>query len=151
MIRRTKARLLERPGSDGPMRADWHDRQLTHENAVLGRKPVLVFQYSGEKGWTLRNVGAGPALNVLIAQKHETGPWFDPVRAPAISKDGEFSLSWLGQTNMRSLGVSYSDFEGVRYTSVSEADVSRVQEGSLLGSWSEREIQPFWTRGRESD
>ena len=72
------------------------------------------------------------------------------MRGPAVAKDGEFALSWLGHTNVRALGVSYSDFEGVNYTSISEADVSKVRDGKLLGSWAENEFKPFWTRGGEA-
>jgi hypothetical protein len=117
---------------------------LTHQSAVLARKPVLVFQYNGEMGWTLRNVGSGPALDVMVAKRESSGPWHEPVRAPAISKDGEIKLYWLGQTNARSLGASYADFEGVRYTTISEADVSQVKKGDLLGQWTEKDIKPFW-------
>jgi hypothetical protein len=43
--------------------------------AVLARKPVLAFVDDPEGGaWKLRNVGKGPALAVLVAQR-------DPARA----------------------------------------------------------------------
>src|ERR1041384_6175962 len=67
----------------------------TRGSAVLARKPVLIFEYDGELGWVLRNVGAGPALNVIVAQKRVGGDWFNPVRVPPLSKDGRFLLAWL--------------------------------------------------------
>lgn len=39
----------------------------TRGSAVLARKPVLIYGYDGELGWVLRNVVAGPALNVSVA------------------------------------------------------------------------------------
>lgn len=33
-------------------------------SAVLARKPVLVFEYDGQRGWVLRNVETGPALTL---------------------------------------------------------------------------------------
>jgi len=81
----------------------------TRKSAVLTRKPVLVFEYDGEQGWLLRNVGAGPALNVIVAQKRVGGEWFNPVRVPPLSKDGKFLLGWLGHVNTTGLGATYVD------------------------------------------
>jgi hypothetical protein len=47
--------------------------QAGHEEDRRSRMPVLVFIYGARGGWTLRNVGNGPALNVLVAQKHVKG------------------------------------------------------------------------------
>jgi hypothetical protein len=45
--------------------------------AVRARKPVLVFVDDPERQcWVLQNVGNGPALNVLVAQR-ESGRWFN--------------------------------------------------------------------------
>ena len=68
-----------------------HARRAT----VLGLKPVLVFEYDGSRGWVLSNVGAGPTLNIIVAQKRVCEAWFNPVRVPPISKDGDFVLVWL--------------------------------------------------------
>jgi hypothetical protein len=57
----------------------------TRRRTALARKPVLVFEYEGTRGWVLRNVGAGPALNVIVAQKRVGGSWFNPARVPPIS------------------------------------------------------------------
>ena len=67
----------------------------SRRSAVLTRKPVLVFEYDGNSGWILRNVGAEPALNVVVGQKRADGEWFNPVRVPPLSKDGKFVLQWL--------------------------------------------------------
>jgi hypothetical protein len=48
----------------------------SRKSAVRARKPVLVFEYDGDVGWVLRNVGAGPALNIVVAQKRVAGEWF---------------------------------------------------------------------------
>jgi hypothetical protein len=46
-------------------------------NARTSVRPVIVFEYS-EEGWKINNIGAGPALNVIIAQR-EKKKWFNPV------------------------------------------------------------------------
>ena len=42
-------------------------------SAVTAQRPVLVFVYQQGTGWILRNIGGGPALNVLVAQKKMGG------------------------------------------------------------------------------
>lgn len=79
------------------------------------RIPVLVFVYDdGTRGWLLRNVGNGPALNIEVAQKvvrgEQAGSWINPVRVPPIGRDKEVLLSWLGDTNVYGLGAVYEDF-----------------------------------------
>src|SRR5262245_2531933 len=83
----------------------------TRRSSVLARKPVLVFEYDRELGWVLRNVGAGPALNVIVAQKRVGGDWFNPVRVPPLSRDGTFVLVWLNHVNSTELGATYVDSE----------------------------------------
>jgi hypothetical protein len=118
----------------------------TCRNAVLGRKPVLVFLYDGNRGWMLRNIGNGPALNIIVAQKHIGGNWFNPVRIPSLPKDGEFIPIWLGHVNTTGLGATYTDFENKPYTSTCGNDLSQVFVGKLFGPWTETEIGRHWNQ-----
>jgi hypothetical protein len=120
--------------------------RFTRRSAVLGRKPVLVFEYDGMNGWILRNVGVGPALNILVAQKRVGGEWFNPVRVPPLSKDGQMLLRWLGHVNSTGLGATYSDFEGRAYTSTCGNDLSKVFDGPRFGPWSEDRIGQYWNQ-----
>jgi hypothetical protein len=115
------------------------------------RMPVLVFEYDGSRGWVLRNVGNGPALNVVVAQKRPHGEWFAPVRVPSLPRDGEFALTWLGHVNDTGLGATYSDFVGAEagqgrheYTAMCGNDLSRVLVGRQLPRWGEGEINVHW-------
>jgi hypothetical protein len=121
----------------------------TLRSTVLGRKPILVFLYDGEKGWTLRNVGNGPALNIISAQKLETGDWFYPTRIPSISTDSEFLLSWLSHTNISSLGSIYTDSEGIFYTTICSNDLSKVFDGNCLTKWNEEDIGRHWNQKKQ--
>jgi len=116
----------------------------TRRAAVLGRKPVLVFEYDGNRGWVLRNVGSGPALNIVVAQKRVRGEWFNPVRVSPLAKDGRFVLRWLGHVNTTGLGSTYTDSENCAYTSTCGNDLSRVHEGVLFGPWEEAQIGRHW-------
>jgi hypothetical protein len=116
----------------------------SQRSALLARKPVLVFEYEGNIGWTLRNVGAGPALNVVVAQKRGGGEWFKPVRVPPLSKDGKFTLQWLNHVNDTGLGATYTDTEQMSYTSSCGNDLSKTFDGTLFGPWPEPEIERHW-------
>lgn len=120
------------------------NQRLAQRTLVLGRKPVLVFEYDGRRGWLLRNVGAGPALNIVVAQKRVGGGWFNPVRIPPVSKDGQFLMEWLGHVNTTGLGATYSDSEEITYTSTCGNDLSKVAIGMLFGPWPESQVGRHW-------
>jgi len=114
--------------------------------------PVLVFEYDGRRGWLLRNVGNGPALNIVVARKHMQRPidgeWFDLVRIPPLSRDGEMLLDWLQHDNEHGLGAAYDDFTqrtsgGSSYTTTCGDDLSEITVGRLFGTGGS-EIRPHW-------
>jgi hypothetical protein len=118
--------------------------RLNQRAAVRARKPVLVFVDEPNEGaWVLRNVGNGPALNVLIAQRAD-GRWFNPVLVPPCGKDSVFPLRWLGRVNTTGLGATYADFEGHVYTSTLGGERSRTYEGNHLPNWADEEIRRYW-------
>ena len=118
----------------------WHDRRM----AILGRRPVLVFEYDGNRGWILRNVGSGPALNAIVAQQEDGARWFNPVRIPPLGVGSEFIPQWLGHVNTTGLGVLFDDTEGRPYSATCGNDLSRVFDGYRFGPWQEREIGRHW-------
>jgi len=122
----------------------------TRRIAVLGRKPVLVFEYDGRRGWILRNVGAGPALNVIVAQKQVdgkgTGKWFDFVRVPPLAKDGEVLLEWLEDVNDTGLGATYSDVAALQYSSKCGNDLTTIYNNTLFSPTREDQVVAQWKR-----
>lgn len=53
----------------------------TRQMERTGKMPILVFIYDGKvERWFIRNVGFGPALNIIIAQQCEDGDedWYQP-------------------------------------------------------------------------
>jgi hypothetical protein len=117
---------------------------LSSRTAVTSVHPVLVFEYAQPDGWSVRNIGNGPALNVLIASKSEMSDWQQPVRIPPLQKDGRIALHWLGHLNVRTLGASYSDIANRQYSSTCTDDLSRAFEGNTLPSWPESQILAHW-------
>jgi hypothetical protein len=91
----------------------------------------------------LQNVGNGPALNVVVAQRN-WGQWFNPVLAPPLAREAVTPLPWLGRVNNTGLGATYSDFEDRRYTSTLGGEIALTFEGNRLPVWSGREIRRHW-------
>jgi hypothetical protein len=119
---------------------------LSHRASVRARKPVLVFVFGDEHDrteWVLRNVGNGPALNVLVAVRSQ-GEWFNPVRVPPLAKDASFRLTWVMPYDQVGLGASYGDFEGRRYTATLGDEVARAYDGDRLPEWNDAEIVRYW-------
>jgi hypothetical protein len=115
-----------------------------HRAAIRARKPVLVFVDDPKRGsWVLQNVGNGPALNVLVAQR-EFDYWINPVLTPPLAKDAVFALEWLGRVNTTGLGATYSDFEDRRYTSTLGGERSRAYEHNRLPDWKDGEVRRYW-------
>lgn len=100
--------------------------------------PVLVAEYNESNGWSIRNIGNGPALNVLVAQKRIKGGWFN------IGQDDQFHLKWLGHFNDSGLGISYQDFNSKKYSSTISNDLTNTFSKDILPSWEESDIGKFW-------
>ena len=116
----------------------------TWRSSILSIKPVLVFAYDGGRGWALRNVGNGPALNIIVAEKPLNSEWTNPIRIPPIPKEGEFVLCWLGHTNISGLGATYTDFRNRPYSATCQKDLSRTFDGLTLPSWTEDQLGKHW-------
>lgn len=117
------------------------------KSAITSVRPVLIFEYSQQDGWSVRNVGNGPALNILIAMKDDTSDWKMPVRIPPMQKDGRFSLHWVGHLNIRTLGASYTDIAERTYSSTCVDDLSNTYDGNKLEQWVESDITAHWKVG----
>jgi len=119
----------------------WNTRQAE----ALGRRPVLSFAY-GEAGWEILNIGNGPALNVCFSRKRPRGEWFDPVRIPAMAKEGRFSLFWCAHDSSHGFWVTYTDFLGLKYTSYSGDDLTQTEEGWHVKLGPGDEIMAHWKK-----
>jgi hypothetical protein len=119
---------------------------FTWRSSIAAKRPVLVFVYEDSIGWLLRNIGGGPALNVIVAQKRIGGEWFNPVRVPPFAKDAEMSLRWLGHANTTGLGATYTDYEDRPYTSTCGDDLSRTFRGARFGPWPKEMVGRYWSQ-----
>ncbi|MGV3588885.1 MAG: hypothetical protein ACO1OF_17900 [Adhaeribacter sp.] len=108
------------------------------KSSVADIRPILVFVYDGRIGWIIKNIGNGPALNIIVAQIK--GEWFNPVRIPPLSANCEFVMSWLQHVDDTGLGANYNDFENRIYSATCGNDLSQVIKGPTLPKWNENEI-----------
>ena len=71
--------------------------------------PTLVFVYSADSGWFLRNVGNGPALNVLVAAELDSASgWTTPTQLYPVPEGERTWIQWVGHYPER-LAAIYSD------------------------------------------
>ena len=117
---------------------------LSARSSKAAIRPVIVIIYSAEQGWLVRNVGNGPALNLVVALKNLSGVWLKPVRIPPMSASGEFILTWIGHENDHGIGVYYEDFQGHGFTSSCSNDLTRIAKGSLFPEWKDEHIGRHW-------
>ena len=106
--------------------------------------PVLVLAYDPKNGWEIRNIGNGPAINIMVShQEHGETKWIKPTRIYPISKDGKVHLKWVGY-NPNKIAVTYSDIHKNNYTSITNDDLTEIKNGNKLPSWQEDEIIRIW-------
>lgn len=106
------------------------------------RLPVLVFLDAPGKRWLLKNVGNGPALNIVVVKKlkHGDTTWTEPTRVSALARDQEIEMSWLVGTGFVAvLGATYQDLVGAdgkgrgrTFTTTCEYNINSVQVGERI-------------------
>ena len=120
------------------------------------RLPVLVFLDSPGPRWRLKNVGNGPALNIVVAQKFKHGDteWVEPTRVPALGRDEELALTWVaGGGNVDVPAAAYSDLVGAdgrgrgrRFTTLCANNINTVEPGERIPAAVISASQPDWRR-----
>jgi len=120
-------------------------RQL--DAARLGRRPMLVFVFDGNaKQWVLSNIGLGPALDVVAAQRID-GEWTRALRLPelAVGDDTVVPGRWVQWADNPGLGVRYRSVTGEPYSTRTGDDWSQSAAG-----WNDfpaqlwQHIEPHW-------
>jgi len=107
-------------------------------------QPTLVFVLSGDSGWSIRNVGSGPALNVVLAVEPDSGAgWQRPTQLYPIPAGERVRLPWVG-LNPDRLGAVYSDAHNRAYTSIVDDDITEIMPGSRLRQWPRSDVRRDW-------
>jgi hypothetical protein len=101
-------------------------------------RPVLVFVCEvRDEVWCVQNVGAGPALDVLVAEKdRDEQPWARFRRVPPLPKDGKIRL----RSAPSFLAVTYHDAENNAYSTICTGYRNRLQKGHVFDRPDENQI-----------
>jgi hypothetical protein len=101
-------------------------------------RPVLVFVCEvRDKVWCIQNVGTGPALDILVAEKdRDEQPWARFKRVPPLSKDGKIQL----RSAPRFLAVTYHDAENHAYSTICSGYRNRLQKGHVFDEPDQNQI-----------
>ena len=110
---------------------------LTRQNAVVARRPVLVFEWTETTGWQIHNPGNGPAMNIRVSVRGKQTKWTPPVIVPSIPSGADFDLAWIGRLNAWMLGAEYEDFSGFKYTTISQHDQNLAKDGHRLSEFAD--------------
>ena len=109
-----------------------HSAWTTSQKALTdSKRPVLVFERTVD-GWIIKNVGNGPALNLVFAEGDKIR-WLVPYKVPSISKDGSYQLRDL-KAGAR-LGVAYFDFDDNLYSSECTDYMTKTRAGEKPSDW----------------
>jgi hypothetical protein len=101
-------------------------------------RPVLVFVRDEQhQVWLVKNVGTGPALDVLVAEKdRDKEGWLRFKRLPPLPKDGEISLPSAPSV----FGVTYNDAENKPYSTICSGYRNQLQKGRVFEKPDEKQI-----------
>ena len=101
-------------------------------------RPVLVFVCEvRDEVWCVQNVGSGPALDILVAEKdRDEQPWARFKRLPPLPKDGEIRL----RSAPSFFAVTYNDAENNAYSTICTGYRNRLQKGHVFDEPDENQI-----------
>jgi hypothetical protein len=101
-------------------------------------RPVLVFVCEiRDKVWCVQNVGTGPALDVLVAEKdRDEQPWARFKRVPPLPRDGKIRLGSAPSF----FAVTYHDAENNAYSTICSGYRNRLQRGHVFDEPDENQI-----------
>jgi hypothetical protein len=104
-------------------------------------RPILVFVRDPQINiWFVKNVGTGPALDVLIAEKdREELPWSRFLRLPPIPKDGQITLKSAPSL----FAATYTDAENKAYSTICSGYRNRPQKGYVFDKPQEQLIRLY--------
>jgi len=95
-----------------------------------GLRPVLVFVCEvRDKVWCVQNVGTGPALDVVVAEKDRNEQlWARFKRLPPLPKGGKIQL----RSAPSFFAVTYHDAENHAYSTICSGYRNRLQKAMFL-------------------
>jgi hypothetical protein len=110
---------------------------ISHVRSI---RPVLFFLYERD-GWYLRNIGSGPALDVIVASADNDKRWQIPTLYHPISKDGNVKLKGLGVAEY--LAVKYTGINRHWYSTQCGYNINRFSNHRFLSIVKREPLKEF--------
>jgi len=108
--------------------------------------PTLVFVYDVQSGWSVKNVGRGPALDPEVAyREHGSDRWVKPTRLYPLGSGDRAPLSWVG-ANPDTIVIYYRDVHGSIYRSLVDDDRTTISESPQPKPWTRSDVLRQWER-----
>ena len=106
-------------------------------------QPVIVFNRSGQRPWKLKNVGNGPALNVLVSGGTKEKVWNETntILLSAVGSNEEVALEWLTKKDTGALCAIYKDVAEREYTSECVGNRNSVDDGNKYQTLTQKYFQ----------
>jgi len=112
------------------------------KSRIIGLQPVLVFCFNSGRGWSVKNIGNGPALNIVLALLDADDQWVSPEGIPSLAVNGEFVFgSFNTQIKIIGWGCLYTDISERSYSSIQKGNKTQIVTGSLFPAWNCDEIR----------
>ncbi len=112
------------------------------KSRIIGLQPVLVFCFNRGGGWSVKNIGNGPALNIVFALLNADDQWVSPEGIPSLAVNGEFVFgSFNTQIKIIGWGCLYTDISERSYSSLQKGNKTQIIKGSLFPAWNYDEIR----------
>lgn len=104
-----------------------------HRTIRSSARPVLIFSMTADYRWKIENVGTGPAINVVIADRHKTGDLESITNCFPIAAGAFLALPWI--TAGWELIAVYTDVFNGKFTSICQGNRNRVVKRDLFPHW----------------
>ncbi len=114
----------------------------SRKSRVIGIRPVLVFCFNSGCGWSVKNIGNGPALNIVFALLDADDRWISPEGIPSLAANGEFVFGGLNsQIKIIGWGCLYTDISERSYSTIHKNNKTQIIKGSIFPAWNSDEIR----------
>ncbi|GAX59957.1 4-hydroxybenzoate polyprenyltransferase and related prenyltransferase [Candidatus Scalindua japonica] len=111
------------------------------KSRVIGLRPVLVFCFNTGSGWSVKNIGNGPALNTVLALLDADDRWISPEGIPSLGVNGEFVFGGFNtQIGIVGWGCLYTDISERPYSTIHKGNKTQIVKGSIFPAWNSDEI-----------
>lgn len=120
-----------------------------HRTTRSSVRPVLIFSMTTDFLWRVENVGAGPAINVVVAHRQGNAPFVDVTNCYPIAAGSSLDLKWIGVVGCPA--AVYTDVFGSAFTTTCSGTTNRVESRNAYKDWKpERDqwLQLLFAEGR---